>query len=269
MNSYSNLDDLISAALNQQFSIDPYSSTVVGAFAIQQSTRFPNAKQTYKNYYILFRVETAFGGCCVEASQLDGVQPEGLAGSSIAELLDSPILAVRIAALDAYLALCFPHEQHSQASTFTLTYGTPYQRAVARDEAIVSLLNIKADEKVGLIGVVNPIVDQIEKSGGQCLPCDFNLQETASGIKVTKDMGPLLAEADSLIVTGMTLSNGSFDGILSAANERQIPLLVYAQTGSSIVPRFLGQGVSAVCAEPFPYSQFSADPTCVYLYRAS
>jgi hypothetical protein len=44
-------------------------------------------------------------------------------------------------------------------------------------------------------------------------------------------------------------------------------LLVYAQTGSAIVPRFLGQGVQAVLAEPFPFSQFSAAASSLFSYQ--
>jgi hypothetical protein len=111
-------------------------------------------------------------------------------------------------------------------------------------------------------------VTAITECGGQCLPCDFNLTETASGIPVVQDMNLVLDTADMIIATGMTLSNGSFDTILAKARKRNIPLIVYAQTGSAIVPRFMGQGVSAICAEPFPYSQFSAEPSKVYLYGA-
>ena len=70
-----------------------------------------------------------------------------------------------------------------------------------------------------------------------------------------------------IVATGMTLGNGSFDTILAAVRRRGIPFVVYAQTGSAIVPRFLGHGVTGISAEPFPFSQFSADPTPIHLYR--
>jgi len=148
-----------------------------------------------------------------------------------------------------------------------LPHGAPSVRAVARDEAIASLIGIAPGAKVGLIGVVNPLVAAIQQHGGVCLPCDFNMERTADGLPVVSDMAPVLEEADLIIATGMTLSNGSFDHILAAARRRGIPLIVYAQTGSAIAPFFLGKGVSAVSAEPFPFSQFSADPTPIYLYR--
>jgi len=262
------ISSLITLALQHQFEPDPRTHSVVGAFAIRQNTRFLGASETYRNHYLLLRVATAFGGCCVEPRQLDEIDVESLAGNSLAELLEHPQLPVRIAALDAYFGVAQPHRSQRNTKKVELPLGTPYERAVARDQAIVGQLNIQAGEKVGLIGVVNPIVDEIEKRGGICLPCDFNMKRTQSGLEVVQDMRPVLHRSDRVIATGMTLSNGSFDEILAAIREREIPLLIYAQTGSSIVPQFLGQGVHAICAEPFPYSQFSAEPTSVYLYHA-
>ncbi|MEJ2410340.1 MAG: DUF364 domain-containing protein, partial [Novosphingobium sp.] len=118
-------------------------------------------------------------------------------------------------------------------------------------------------------GVVNPLVAAIEEQGGVCLPCDFNMEITQFGHVVASDMEPVLATADMVIATGMTMSNGSFDRLLAVARERSIPLLIYAQTGSAIAPCFLDNGIAAISAEPFPFSQFSGDPTPVYLYRST
>ncbi|NHZ77799.1 hypothetical protein F2P44_00565 [Massilia sp. CCM 8695] len=241
---------------------------VVGASWISQSTRFPGTQQTYRNYYLVLRVGAAFGACCIERDALDPTIAPALAGSSVADLLADPRLPVRIATLDAYLNAVRPPRESALAQAMLLPAGAPPVRAVARDNAIAALVSIKPGQRVGLIGVVNPLVDAIARHGGICLPCDFNMDRTQSGLEVARDMLPILEQADMIIATGMTLSNGSFDEILMAARRRGIPLIVYAQTGSGIIPRFLGDGVSAVCAEPFPFSQFSADPTSVYLYRA-
>lgn len=259
--------ELIEQVLQGKLGPDPAVLPVVGAFWVAQATQFPGTTQKYRNYYLLVRVEATFGGCCVERDQLDSAIAEDLAGSSLADLLRDERLAVRIAALDAYLGHRSPHREAASAAAMLLPQGTPPLRAVARDEAIASLVRFKPGSKVGLIGVVNPLVAAIQQQGGICLPCDFNMKSTADGLTVTADMGPILEEADLIIATGMTLSNGSFDHILAAVRRRSIPFIVYAQTGSAIAPFFLGNGVSAVSAEPFPFSQFSADPTPIYLYR--
>jgi len=259
--------DLIEDVRNGVYGLDPAQEHAVGAFWVRQSTQFPGTAHKYRNYYLVLRVGAGFGGCCVERDQLDSVIAEELSGRSVAELLDDPRLPVRIAALDAYLAAARPHGHAEHARTLKLPYGTPLERARARDEAIASLLKIEPGQRVALIGVVNPLVAAIQSHGGICLPCDYNMEQTADGLAVTRDMHEVLEHADMVIATGMTLSNGSFDQILEAARRRGIPLIVYAQTGSAIVPCFLGDGVAAVSAEPFPFSQFSADPTPIYLYR--
>jgi hypothetical protein len=246
---------------------DPASLNAVGAFWISQSTQFPGTTQKYRNYYLVFRVGAAFGACCLERDQLHAGIAEELSGSDLGGLLRDSRLAVRIAALDAYFAAVSSHRDAANATALELPRGTPLQRAQVRDAAIASLLQITPGQRVGLIGVVNPLVAAITAHGGICLPCDFNMERTADGTPVVRDMLPVLQSADLVIATGMTLSNGSFDRILAELRPRKVPLIVYAQTGSAIVPRFLGNGVAAVCAEPFPFSQFSADPTQVWLYR--
>jgi hypothetical protein len=259
------VDALIDAVLAGRYGPEPRDLHAVGAFWVRQSTQFPGTTQKYRNYYLLLRVGASFGACCVERNQFDSSVAEELSGMDLAQLLEDSRLPVRVAALDAYLGASHPHAQ-SPARPLLLPAGTPLQRARVRDEAIASLLAIEPGQRVGLIGVVAPLVAAIQARGGTCLPCDFNLDTIADGTVVAKDMKPVLDAADLVIATGMTLSNGSFDTILARCRERGVPLVVYAQTGSAIVPRFLGAGVSAVSAEPFPFSQFSADPTPVYLY---
>lgn len=80
-------------------------------------------------------------------------------------------------------------------------------------------------------------------------------------------MAEALDGADAVVTTGMTLGNGSFDAILAHCVAAAVPLIVYAQTGSAIAREFLGAGLTALSAEPFPFSQFSADDTALHLYR--
>lgn len=262
------VDALIAQTLAGLHGPDPAGLTAVGAFWVRQSTQFPHTTQKYRNYYLVLRVGAAFGGCCLEREQLDSAVAEELSGLDLATLLRDARLPVRIAALDAYFGAVLPHRD-SAAQVLPLPAGTPLQRAQVRDAAIASLLPIRPGLRVGLIGVVNPLVEAITRQGGICLPCDFNLEHTADGTPVQRDMEPVLASADLVIATGMTLANASFDRILQVLRARGVPLIVYAQTGSAIVPRFLGNGVAAVSAEPFPFSQFSADPTSIWLYRAA
>jgi uncharacterized protein (DUF4213/DUF364 family) len=150
-----------------------------------------------------------------------------------------------------------------------LPAGTPEVRARARDAAIAGLLDIAPGAKVALIGVVNPLVAAIRERGGICLPCDYNLRTTQWGDLVARETAEALEVADAVVATGMTLGNGTFDEIVRRCRERSVPLVVYAQSGSAVARAFLGAGVSALSAEPFPFSQFSAEPTTLYRYRAA
>lgn len=263
------ITDLITAVQQGNYGPEPSTLYATGACWIRQSTRFPNTQHRYVNTYLLLRSGAAFGACCLERNDLSDECGEAFAGQALSELLEDSRPTVRIAALDAYLGAIRPHRQQAQAQQIGLPVGTPIERAQARDRAIAALIDIQPGQRVGLIGVVNPLVEAIRARGGECLPCDFNMEQTQWGDAVAKEMDPILTSADSIIATGMTMGNGSFDRILQIVRQRNIPCLIYAQTGSHIAPRFIGNGLTAVLAEPFPFSQFSADATTVYGYRSA
>jgi Putative heavy-metal chelation len=185
----------------------------------------------------------------------------------VADLLRGEVPAVRVAALDAYLGAAAPHRTDSRAEPMELPVGTPEERAEARDAAVAGLLDVPAGARVGLIGVVNPLVAAIRDRGAEPLPRDLNLRTTRWGDPVTRDMTEVLETADAVVATAMTIGNGTFDTVLARCRARNVPLVVYAQTGSAVAREFLDTGVAALSAEPFPFSQFSADSTTLYRYR--
>lgn len=262
----SDLAGLTRAVLAAELGPDPADVPVTSAFWLHHTTRLAGAETTYRNHYLLLRSGSAFGACAFEADELDPDVCAELSGIGLAEALTHSSPVVRVAALDAYLAAIHPHRE-SGAEPVTLPSGTPETRAAARDGAIAGLLDIDRGARVALIGVVNPLITAIERCGGVCLPCDLNLRRTQSGEAVTTDMAEVLDRADAVVATGMTLGNGSFDEILAHCRSRALPLVIYAQTGSAVARAFLGAGVSAVSAEPFPFSQFSAEDTVLYRYR--
>jgi hypothetical protein len=260
--------DLTAAVLAGSRGPSPADFDITSAFWLHHTTRLPGAQVTYRNYYLLLRVGEVFGACSFEAGELDPSYCADTSGRTLADVLssDDP-LPVRIAALDAYLAAVEPHHTSADAEEIVLPAGTPDVRARARDAAVAGLLDVAGGTKVALIGVVNPLVDAITDRGGVCLPCDFNLRETASGLPVSRDMLEVVDAADAVVATGMTLSNGSFDVLLTRCREQSKPLVIYAQTGSAVARAFLGEGVTALSAEPFPFSQFSSRPSSLFRYR--
>lgn len=261
------VDDLFADVLAGRVGPRPSELVATSVFWLHHGTRLAGGDTTYLNQYVLVRVRQSFGACAFEAAEIDPAVCGRASGSQLDALLRDGPLPLRIAALDAYLAETRPHRDASEAEPVTLPAGPPEVRARARDTAIAELLDIEPGARVALIGVVNPLVAAIRERGGVCLPCDYNLRTTQWGDPVTSSMAEVLDAADAVVATGMTLGNGSFDQILSRCRERDVPLIAYAQTGSAVVRAFLGHGVTALSAEPFPFSQFSAEPTVLYRYR--
>ncbi|MHC6629977.1 Rossmann-like domain-containing protein [Streptomyces globosus] len=250
----------------------PSGLTATSVFWIHHGTRLAGGDTTYLNQYVLVRVGGAFGGCAFEAGEIDPSLCREHSGAPLDALLREAPRPLRTAALDAYLAGADPHRAAAaagRAEPVVLPAGAPEVRAAARDAAIAGLLDIAPGARVGLIGVVNPLVAAIRERGGVPLPCDFNLKATQWGDPVSSDMHEVLDAADAVVCTGMTLGNGSFDTVLRRCRDRGIPLVVYAQSGSAVARAFLGSGVTALSAEPFPFSQFSGEETVLYRYRAA
>jgi hypothetical protein len=263
------VEELRSAVLAGTAGPDPSRMTATSVFWLHHGTRLAGGNTTYLNQYLLVRSGRSFGACAVEQGETEPALCREYSGAPLAALLaDEVPRPLRLAALDACLAEALPHREDPAAEPVTLPDGTPEERARARDAAIAGLLDVPAGAKVALIGVVNPLVAAIRERGGDCLPCDFNLRATQWGEPVTDAMADVLDAADAVVATGMTLGNGTFDAILRRCRERGLPLVVYAQTGSAVARAFLGSGVAALSAEPFPFSQFSAEPTALYRYRA-
>ncbi|KNX38925.1 Rossmann-like domain-containing protein [Luteipulveratus halotolerans] len=257
------VDELVAQARSETGACD---LTARSVFWVQHGTRLAGSPQLFRNRYVLVRVESAFGACAVEEGELDGSVAD-LSGSTVADLLAHPALPVRVAALDAHLGARSPHRDDPRAERVLLPTGTPDQRAVARDAAVASLLDITPGSRVALIGVVNPLVAAIRERGGECLPCDLALTRTHWGDPVTSDMAAVLERADAVLATGMTIGNGSFDTIRETCARRGVPLTVYAQSAASVARALLGRGVTALSAEPMSFSQLSADESPLYLYR--
>ncbi|MFG3077520.1 Rossmann-like domain-containing protein [Streptomyces sp. NPDC048225] len=261
--------ELLAAVLAGDHGPRPAGLVATSVFWVHHGTRLADGDTTYLNQYLLVRLGDAFGACAFEAGEAGPSLCRDASGSALDTLLREGPPPLRIAALDAYLGSVRSHREAPGAEPVTLPAGTPETRARARDAAIAGLLDIGAGARVGVIGVVNPLVAAVRERGAVPLLCDFNLRTTQWGDPVTDDMHEVLDAADAVVATGMTLGNGSFDTVLARCRERDVPLVVYAQTGSAVARAFLGAGVTALSAEPFPFSQFSAGATTLYRYRAA
>lgn len=261
------LSDLF-AWVRQQVAEQTPAARVTVAFCTMQQSQHQGRQSGYANHVVSLRVGQSVGSCFVEPGQIDSAAVDACVGKTVAELLSHPLVPIRIAALDAYLGEIYPHALMLNVHMMMVPAGDSTTKSLFRARAVVDLLAARPGQRVALIGVVNSLIQALRERDLQCLPCDFNTTLTEWGDPVTPHMAEVLESADAILATGMTLANGSFDQILDHARRQGVPLLVFAQTGSAIIPRFVGAGVTGVSAEPYPFFWLSGEPTPLYLYRS-
>lgn len=209
----------------------------------------------------------AVGSCAVEPGALPDAAIDDCVGADIARLLEHPLLPVRVAALDAYLMHVGPHTPENGAHPFPLSGGTSLEKSRARARAVVELLDLPTGATVLVVGVVNSLLEDLRSRGLRYVPCDLKGGVTEWGEEVVTDALGAADRCDALLVSGMTLGNGSFEPLRRHALSHGKQLVMFAQTGSAVLPRFLGHGVSAVCAEPYPFFWLDAGPGTLHRYR--
>ncbi|MFJ7077417.1 Rossmann-like domain-containing protein [Streptomyces sp. NPDC098781] len=262
-------DDLIARARAGDLGPDPRTLRVAVAFTTRQAVRHHGRGTGYRNEVLSLRLAESVGSCAVEPGELPDSALDDCAGVDVARLLDHPLPAVRVAALDAYLMHLAPHTPEHGAQPVTLCAGSSLEKSRARAAAVVELLDVPAGSRVLVVGVVNSLLEALRSRGLRYVPCDLKGGVTEWGEPVVTDALAAAGSCDALLVSGMTLGNGTFEPLREHALRHGSRLVMFAQTGSAVLPRFLGHGVSAVCAEPYPFFWLDGGPGVVHRYRDS
>ncbi|MFI7409517.1 Rossmann-like domain-containing protein [Streptomyces sp. NPDC049627] len=260
-------DELVARVRAGAVGPDPRSRRIAVAFTTRQAVRHDGRGTGYRNEVLSLRLAEAVGSCAVEPGELPDGALDDCVGADVAELLDHPLPPVRVAALDAYLMHVTPHALADGARPVPLPAGSSLEKSRARARAVVELLDVPAGATVLLVGVVNSLLEELRSRGLGYVPCDLKGGVTEWGEPVVTDALTAAARCDALLVSGMTLGNGSFEPLREHALRHGKQLVMFAQTGSAVLPHFLGQGVSAVCAEPYPFFWLDGGPGVVHRYR--
>ncbi|MET9859565.1 DUF364 domain-containing protein [Streptomyces smyrnaeus] len=247
---------------------DPAAQRISVAFTTRQAVRHDGRGTGYRNEVLSLRLAEAVGSCAVEPGTLSDSALDDCAGADVARLLDHPLLPVRVAALDAYLAHISPHTPGNGARPVPLPAGTSLEKSRARARAVVELLELPPGATVLVVGVVNSLLEALRARELGYVPCDLKGGVTEWNETVATDALSEAERCDALLVSGMTLGNGTFEPLRQHALQNGKQLVMFAQTGSAVLPRFLGSGVSAVCAEPYPFFWLEGGPGTVHRYRA-
>ncbi|WP_374207135.1 Rossmann-like domain-containing protein [Streptomyces sp. APSN-46.1] len=261
------VDQLIESVRSGGHGLDPAQERITLAFTTAQAVRHEGRSHCYRNEVLSLRLAAAVGSCAVEPGALPAAALDDCVGTTVAELLGHPLLPVRIAALDAYLMHARPHTPEHGARPYTVPAGSSLQRSQARAGAVVDLLpTARRPRSVLVIGVVNSLLEQLRARGVRYVPCDLKGGATEWGEPVRTDALAELERCDAILASGMTLGNGTFQPLLDHAATTGKPLVMFAQTGSAVLPRFLGAGVSAVSAEPYPFFWLDGGPGVIHRY---
>ncbi len=265
----SSVDDLTNRALAGALGSDhPAELRASVGFVTRQGVRHASRERGYRNHVISFRVERAVGSAAVEPDEVPDATVYDCVGATVAELLTHPVPAIRVAALDAYLMSLHPHDR-SGAEAVAIPAGTSLEKSMARASSVVDLLDAAPGRRVLVIGVVNSLLHHLRKRGLHYLPCDLKGGHTEWGEPMIPDATAVLDDCELMLVSGMTLANNSFESLLRHARQTGKPLVLFAQTGSAVLPWFVGAGVTAVSAEPYPFFWLDGGPSMLYRYRSA
>lgn len=260
------VDQLVEGVRAGGYGPDPARLRIALAFTTAQAVRHEGRSGGYRNEVLSLRLAAAVGSCAVEPGALPAAALDDCVAATVAELLDHPLLPVRIAALDAYLMHVRPHTPDHGARPYTVPAGSSLQRSRSRARAVVDLLPATGIPRVLVVGVVNSLLERLRERGTGYLPCDLKGGATEWGEPVRTDALAELERCDAILASGMTLGNGTFQPLLDHAAATGKPLVMFAQTGSAVLPRFLGAGVSAVSAEPYPFFWLDGGPGVIHRY---
>ncbi|MFF1904886.1 Rossmann-like domain-containing protein [Kitasatospora sp. NPDC058218] len=260
------LDRIAGPARAGAYGPDPAGQRIALAFTTAQAVRHAGRARGYRNEVLSLRLGAAVGSCAVEPGELPADALTDCVGASVAELLDHPLTPVRVAALDAYLMHCRPHAPAHGARPVAVPAGGSLEKSRARARAVVGLLPAGTVRRVLVVGVVNSLLEQLRSRGIGYLACDLKGGTTEWGEPVHPDALARLDDCDAILASGMTLGNGTLDPLLAHARATGKPLVLFAQTGSAVLPRLLGDGVSAVSAEPYPFFWLDGGPSLLHLY---
>lgn len=261
-------DVLVDRVLAGEFGPDPRTRRIAVAFTTSQAVRHDGRRGGYRNEVLSLRLDRSVGSCAVEPGTLPAKTVDDCAGAEVARLLVHPSLPVRMAALDAYLMDVLPHTPEHGAHPVHIPAGTSLERSLARAKAVVDLLDIRPGGTVLVVGVVNSLLAELRSRRLNCIPCDLKGGTTEWGEQVATDALARIEDCDAVLASGMTLGNGTFDPLRRHALRSGRQLVMFAQTGSAVLPRFLGDGVGAVCAEPYPFFWLDGGPGTIHHYRA-
>ena len=190
-----------------------------------------------------------------------------------------------IAALDAVF-----YSLNGKPNEKCIIDGSNIEKSLKRSEIVCrEAINIikKRKPKKGLkfrvthIGVVGSMIKLLKNNGKipiEISAADYDKEIVGKKIHgVTIQHGSedreLVAEADVVIVTGMTMANKTINEIIDTAEKNNTSLVFFAETGANFASEYckLGEerGITiVVVSEPYPFYLVTYGPSIIKIYRS-
>lgn len=186
---------------------------------------------------------------------------QGMVGKCAFDVLEEVLpVATKVAVVDAILA------GDAGLTTARLHMdGRPSEKATWRAGVIadaVASVGLEPGSTVLNVGAVSEVIRALKRRAYRVLASDMDPSIVGQSIDGTLvqsgDLNSLLLrDADIALVTGMTLTNGSFAEIQRECVHRGTPIALFAETGSAIAETMARQGsIALAIAEPFPFYVF-------------
>jgi len=136
-----------------------------------------------------------------------------------------------------------------------------WRTQIVYDEAL-RLLGGKKDRTVVNVGVVGDFLRKFRDGGFDVMGTDFDEEitgdEAFGGIPVVDGSRTLeaVAKADLAVITGMTVTTDTIDGILACCRENGVKTIVFAETGPNLAGYYVEHGADVYLSERFPFYIF-------------
>lgn len=155
--------------------------------------------------------------------------------------------------------------------------GSPNCKMHKRTEIILEeaerMVGSLEGKNVVNVGVVGDILISFSQKGARVVGTDFDptIIETDAFADISVFDGTrtidMIRKADLAVVTGMTITTQTIDEIIQVCNERNIPIIVFAETGANLASYYIRHGVNVYLSERFPFYIFSGE-SFIDVYRS-
>ncbi|MCL2708018.1 MAG: hypothetical protein FWF03_02760 [Defluviitaleaceae bacterium] len=122
------------------------------------------------------------------------------------------------------------------------------------------------------VGVVGDILTLFSERGANIVGTDYDAAITGRKLfgKVDIIDGSRtleqIARSNLCIVTGMTITNRTIDGIIDCCAKNSVKIIVFAETGANLGAYYAANGVDSYLGETFPFYIFNG-PSRIDVYR--